>query len=394
MIGAVSTSPLPFGRDELLDRRRRLLRAAAEAGANTVIAYGANRTGGAVPWLTTWPVTREAVVLLRADRTADLLVGFPNHVPDARRTAAAAGLGDQVQAVDGDAVEVTVSALARHGLPGKVACVGPLPRDLREAVAGRTSGVVDLGRAYTELRMTKSAEEIGWLRHAAALTDAAAGALLDAAAGGASEQEMVAAAEFAYRKAGGTHHICYVCTTGMDDPDRCVPAQWPSDRRARPGSVVVFELSAGWGTDYPAQLLRTATVAAPPTPLYTRLHETAEAARDEILARLRAGIAPAELLAGLAPVREAGFVTVDDLVHGLGGGYLPPVLSERHAEPTGLDAQPLPAGSTLVVQPNVCTPDLRAGVQTGEMVVVTEHGYESLHQFPAGLLTLDPPRTG
>ena len=59
----------------------------------------------------------------------------------------------------------------------------------------------------------------------------------------------------------------------------------------------------------------------------------------------------------------AGFTTVDDLVHGFGGGYLPPVLSHRGA-PSGPDAGPLEEGMTVVVQPNVCSPDLSAGVPT------------------------------
>ncbi len=44
----------------------------------------------------------------------------------------------------------------------------------------------------------------------------------------------------------------------------------------------------------------------------------------------------------------------------------------------------LEAGMTLVVQPNVTTPDHRAGVQTGELVLVTESGAESLHAVPGG----------
>ena len=81
----------------------------------------------------------------------------------------------------------------------------------------------------------------------------------------------------------------------------------------------------------------------------------------------------------------AGFTTVDDLVHGFGGGYLPPVLSHRGL-PAGADAQPLEEGMTVVVQPNVCTPDLSAGVQTGELFEVTADGARSLHSFSTGLL--------
>ena len=40
---------------------------------------------------------------------------------------------------------------------------------------------------------------------------------------------------------------------------------------------------------------------------------------------------------------------------------------------------------TVVLQPNVITPDERAGVQTGELVLVTETGWEPLHRYPRGL---------
>ena len=39
----------------------------------------------------------------------------------------------------------------------------------------------------------------------------------------------------------------------------------------------------------------------------------------------------------------------------------------------------------LVVQPNVITPDEKAGVQVGELVRVTATGCESLHRLPHGL---------
>jgi len=50
-----------------------------------------------------------------------------------------------------------------------------------------------------------------------------------------------------------------------------------------------------------------------------------------------------------------------------------------------LDRAELDAGMTVVVQPNVVTPDGRAGVQTGELLLVTDHGPERLHAFPQGL---------
>jgi Xaa-Pro dipeptidase len=36
------------------------------------------------------------------------------------------------------------------------------------------------------------------------------------------------------------------------------------------------------------------------------------------------------------------------------------------------------------IQPNVITPHERAGVQTGELMLVTDSGCESLHRCPRG----------
>ena len=41
---------------------------------------------------------------------------------------------------------------------------------------------------------------------------------------------------------------------------------------------------------------------------------------------------------------------------------------------------------TVVIQPNVVTPDGKAGVQTGELVLITKTGIESLHVMPRGFV--------
>jgi hypothetical protein len=40
----------------------------------------------------------------------------------------------------------------------------------------------------------------------------------------------------------------------------------------------------------------------------------------------------------------------------------------------------------IVIQPNVTTASHSAGVQTGEMIVVSDDGFEDIHQFPEGLV--------
>ena len=79
----------------------------------------------------------------------------------------------------------------------------------------------------------------------------------------------------------------------------------------------------------------------------------------------------------------------DDVVHGYGGGYLPPVLRTPTTQHVPLPDLELEPGMMLVVQPNVITPDLRVGVQTGELLLVTEDGHEPLHGFERGLISAD-----
>jgi Xaa-Pro aminopeptidase len=170
----------------------------------------------------------------------------------------------------------------------------------------------------------------------------------------------------------------------MTAPDRCVPAQFTSDRRVEPGDAVTLELSAQyWG--YAGQVLRTFAVEATPTPLYRDLHEAADAAFDAIMATLRDGATPQEVVEAAGVIEAAGFTIWDDLVHGYGGGYLPPVLGSRSRPAGPLPELTFAAGMTVVVQPNVVTRDGSAGVQTGELVVVTRDGAESLHDVPRGL---------
>ena len=72
-------------------------------------------------------------------------------------------------------------------------------------------------------------------------------------------------------------------------------------------------------------------------------------------------------------------------MHGYGGGYLPPIIGSK-SRPAGQEATLLlEENMCLVVQPNVITRDLKAGVQFGELVRVTATGFESLHRTPHGM---------
>jgi Xaa-Pro aminopeptidase len=70
------------------------------------------------------------------------------------------------------------------------------------------------------------------------------------------------------------------------------------------------------------------------------------------------------------------------------GGYLPPVLGDRTRMLEDVPDFTLAEGMTIVIQPNVVTPDESAGVQTGELIAVTHDGARRLHDYPRGLLRI------
>jgi Xaa-Pro dipeptidase len=369
-----------FGDAEMTRRHEALAAAMAEREVEHALVYGANRAGSAVGWLTRWPVTREALVVVTPGEPDLLLVNFYNHVPNAERIATEA----EVRWAGERPMATAIDELRRRGAAGEaVGVIGPLGYRPHRALCDFAGGVVPLDDAYTRLRLVKSAEELAWVRVGAELTDAGAAALAADAAPGLDERELGNLVERAYVGRGGTTHIHFFGATSMAEPATCVPAQWPSGRRLTAGDALTCELSASWW-DYTGQLLRTFAVGAEPSPLYRELHDVADAAFDALFERLRPGATAADLAAAGGLIEDAGHTIRDDLVHGFVGGYLPPVIGARTEVPDFA----FEAGMTVVIQPNVITRDERAGVQTGELVLVAEHGAERLHGFESGFLSL------
>ena len=375
-----------FSAAEMSRRRAALAAEMDAAGVEHVVVYGADRAGAGVQWLTQWPVTREAAVLWSPRREgAVLLVQFANHLDNARVIA------DEVEVRwGGTSTFDTLAALVERRLPAaaRLGVIGPLPAAGARRLASAGADLVFLDGAFQRLRLVKSDEELAWVRRGAALTDAAVRAVADGAGVGTSEAQLGALAESAYLGEGATNQIHYFATTSMASPDTRVPAQWPSDRRLAEGDVVTCEVSASWW-GYAGQVLRTFTVAAEPSPLYRRLHDVAVAAYEAVASRIAPGVSGADLAEAARVVEAAGFATCDDVVHGYVGGYLPPVVPGTGRE-AAHGSFVLRAGMTVVVQPNVVTTDGRAGVQTGELLLVTEGGHERLHAFPPGLGRIGP----
>ena len=355
-----------------------------EAECDHLVFCGANRTGSIVQYLTRWPVTAEAVGVFTPGTRDALFVQWINHEPQAAIIADEADVKWGGESSIASAVEVLKK---RGAKAGRVAGIGPLRADQHAVIADAFGPPKSLNKAYTRLRQVKSEEEIDWLRIGAHYTDLGMAGLRDGVKPGLKERELDDLIERAYVRHGAVNFIHYIGVTSMASPNLGVPRQFPLTRKVEKGDVVVAEITAHFW-DYPGQVLRSFAINEQPTQLYRDLHATADAAFDAITGVLKADAMPAQVIEASRVIENNGFTVIDDLLHGYGGGYLPPVLGCTNRPAAPVPEVPFRAGQVVVVQPNVVTLDRKAGIQTGEMMVIRDTGIERLHTIPRGFLTI------
>ena len=370
-------------------RRYRLAREfMLEVGLDFLVIFGnsgVNRHNHANSfWLSQWQDLHHAYLVVPRQGEPTLLVGLANHVPNAREVSDVPNVawggyepGKTIaRLVSGRVGLVGVNATWSDGMPW---------RHWLDLCDARVE-LLDVTREYAELRRIKSPEEVERLRGAAELTDLAILTLQEAAKPGVAETELVALAEESYRRRGGTTRITFLRSMPMDAPNGCLPAQNPSDRRLECGDVILTELSASLG-GYSGQVHRPIFVGAEPTDEWLALFGVAKAAYDRVARGMRPGSTEGDVIRNARVIGDAGYAIYDDLIHGYGTDYGPPLVDRSCVEYWRSGAEP-PAGRTIardtavVIQPNPITPDERMGLQLGALTVVTETGAESLHTLP------------
>lgn len=382
-----------------IERRHRLARELMEVrGLEALVIFGnsgMNRHNNVNAfWLSQWLDQHHCYLVVPRDERAEaaLFVGLANHVPNARETT-------DVPVVEwggyeaGDAVVRRLRALGIER--GRVGLVGVshvwtmgMPWQHRQRLEEQLPRVAleDVTAAYAALRAVKSAEEVERLRRAAELTDLAIRALQRAARPGRSEHELVAIAEDAYRRRGGTVRITYLRSMAMDAPNGCVPAQNPSARRLERGDVILTEFSASLH-GYSGQVHRPVFVGAEPTEEWLRMFDAARTAYERIAAGLMPGSSEGDAIRSASVLWERGYAIYDDLLHGYGTDIHPPLVDRSCVEVWRSGTEPPPGrrferGMAIVVQPNPILPDERMGLQLGALTVVTDAGGECLHGIP------------
>ena len=366
-----------FSDAEYARRHKALAEVMEKAGADHLLVVTDHRTGNATQWVTGWPGSVEALTIFKPGEQLLMHMEWYNHFPLGQKIAK----GVDTRWGEHQGMAKTIAELKRRGAK-RVGLIGPLGIAKYQQLA-QSFDVALLDKDYIRLRMVKSEEEIDWLRIGAALSDAGFAALLEGTRVGLTERELANIVERAWVAHGGTTMIHYIGRTSMDHPHVFVPPQQHSPRKVEKGDVVFCELSAFWW-DYAGQVLRTFTVDAEPTPLYRDLHAVAEATFDAVTGVMRHGTAMQEIVDASGIIEARGYSVCDDLVHGFGGGYFQPIIGPKSRPAGPLPDMTLEENMTLVVQPNIITPDRKAGVQVGEMIRITRTGFELLHRTPRG----------
>jgi Xaa-Pro aminopeptidase len=275
-------------------------------------------------------------------------------------------------------------AAAARGLGGPVATLAVGDRVWAETVlqlmdAVTPARLVPGSSLVSELRRTKSEEELALMERACRVADATMAAVAPQVQPGATMLELVEEVEHALRVHGSrvpsfTTHVFTGFGEGKSSADetRTVPVE--------EGDVVMFDFGAvvdGYCSDFG----RTVCVGEPEAEVRDA-HALVLAAQEAGRAALRPGVPASEVnLACRRPIEEAGYGA--SFKHRMGHGigldvHERPFVSEE-------DETPLEVGMTFTDEPSILV-DGRFGVRTEDVVVCEPDGGRKLNRFPPDLI--------
>ncbi|MCC7103601.1 MAG: aminopeptidase P family protein [Chloroflexi bacterium] len=363
-------------------RRYRIVRAAmARDNLDAIVVFGTRgREAVSVPYLSNFLVTGKAHLVFPIEGEPTLLLQLYNHVPMARRLAS---IADVRWGGPNSAVTLIAELKARKLETARLGLVGDVPWYEVDLLRQELPGIalVNWTRGFVRCRLVKGQEEIERMLRAAELTDRGMEAIERELRPGLDERDLPRIVENTYLGDWATNEIHYMTTTSMHRPEICVPSQYSAARSIQAGDILITEVSASyWG--YPAQILRPYAVAEDPPPLYQQLYDLCERAFTAVADVLKPGATAHQVVDAVQFIEDEGFTIYDDLLHGYGGGYLPPVLRNRATLHEPVPDFTFQENMTVVVQPNVITLDEKAGVQLGHLMRITATGCEPMHRYP------------
>lgn len=377
-------SDYPTFSDAELQRRHKAFYGLMEQeGVDAALIYGSGRYASDIYWLSDWPSSREAYLLMQTGKEPVILMQLFNHYPMARVMSWIKDL----RWAGANTTNSVVELFAERGLQSKkIGLVGAISyqvyNKLREKYPNAT--FVDLGGKLRMMRTIKSAEEIERIHTASKLTDQSIQALADGLREGMREDEIPAIIEPVYLKAGGYAGIHFMSSMPMRAPDFPVPSQFHSNRKLQKGDALITEISGAY-SGYSGQIHRTFSIGEGPMPAWQKMHDAAMEAFDVLSNVIKDGATTTEAEEAAEIIHQRGFSTYDDLVHGV--NQYPPIFQTKTRKRHDTREITFRENMVIVIQPNLTTFDEKMGLQFGETLVVKKHGCESLNAYPRQWVT-------
>ena len=377
-------SDYPTFSDAEIERRHKAVYGLmAQESVDAALVYGSGRYASDVYWLSDWPSSREAYLLMQHGNEPVILMQLFNHYPMARVMSAI----QDVRWAGANTTHSVADLIRERGLESKkIGLIGSISyqvyNKLREEYPSAT--FVDLSGKLRMMRTVRSAEEIERIHFASKLTDQSIQALAEGLRPGMREDEIPAILEPVYLKAGGYAGIHFMSSMPMRDPDFPVPSQFHSKRKLQKGDALITEISGAY-SGYSGQIHRTFSLGEGPTPEWQKMHDAALEG-FEVLARvIKDGATTTEAEEAAEVIHRRGFSTYDDLVHGV--NQYPPIFQTKTRKRHDSKEMVFRENMVIVIQPNLMTHDEKMGLQFGETLVVKKNGCESLNAYPRQWVT-------
>ncbi len=372
-----------FSDAELQRRHSAVYRLMDEEGVDAMLVYGSGRYASDIYWLSDWPSSREAYLLMQSGQEPVILMQLFNHYPMARVMS---WIKD-VRWGGANTTRSVVELIRERALESKkIGLVGAISyqvyNKLRESYP--KASFVDLGGKLRMMRTIRSAEEIERIRFASKLTDQSIEALAQGLQEGMREDEIPALIEPVYLKAGGYAGIHFMSSMPMREPDFPVPSQFHSSRKLKKGDALITEISGAY-SGYSGQIHRTFSIGEGPTPEWQKMHDAAMEAFDVLTRVIRDGAGTTEAEEAAEIIHKRGYSTYDDLVHGV--NQYPPIFQTKTCKRHESKEIVFRENMVIVIQPNLITDNETMGLQFGETLVVKKTGCESLNAYPRRWVT-------
>ena len=380
--------PLHFSEAELADRRARTCAAMADAGLDGLLCFRQE----SMFWLTgydTFGYVFFQCLYLGADGTMTLLTRAPD-LRQAQQTSVIEDIRIWVDLPDAGPAEQLRAILDEHGCRGKRLGVEweayGLTANNGRAVEAAMDGFCaldDASRLVSRLRLVKSPAEMGHVRRAAALADAAWGEAVAHAEPGAFEGDILAAMQGAVFRGGGDYPGNeFISGSG---PQALLCRYFTGRRHLDAQDQLTLEF-AGVYRRYHACLMRTLCIGAPPA-RQVEMHKVAVEALDAAREALRPGRPVGDVFDAHARVIDAAGMQAHRLNacgYSLGATFAPiwmdwPMFFHGNA----VEAAP---GMVFFIHIIIFDSDAGLAMTTGQTVAVTGTGCEALTGAPLDLV--------